>query len=77
MSEMQPGEKIIRLVVDKRYEELPLKELANAPVAAISGVSEGDAALLKTAFGIDTVRELAENKYVKIAQVIVAMASLE
>ncbi len=76
MSEMQPGEKIIRIVVDKRYEELPLKELADAPVAAISGISEGDAALLKTAFGIDTVRELAENKYVKLAQAIVAMGPI-
>ena len=71
------AEKIIKLVIDKKYEELSLKELVNAPVSAISGISESDVELLKKAFGIDTIKELAENKYVKIAQTIVAMASLE
>lgn len=51
--------------------------MANAPAYAIAGISETDAVYLKRAFGIDTVKELAENKLVKIAQVIVAMASLE
>ena len=45
-------------------------------MSAISGVSEGDAALLKKAFGIDNIRELAENKYVTIAQATVSLASL-
>ena len=71
------AEKIIKIVIDKKYEELPIKELVNAPVSAISGVSESDAGLLKKTFGIDTIKELAENKYVKIAQTIAAMASLE
>jgi predicted RecB family nuclease len=50
--------------------------LAEKPVSAISGVSEGDAELLKKAFGIDTIKELAENKYVTIAQATVMLASL-
>jgi len=39
----------------------------NAPTSAIAGISAEDAQLLKTTFGIDTIKELAENKYVKIA----------
>jgi len=47
------------------------------PVKAIMGISEDDAALLKRAFGIDTIQELAENKYICVAQTIVTLAFLE
>lgn len=77
MSEIETADKVFKIVLDKKYEELPLKELVNAPISAIVGVGAKDAQLLKVAFGIDTIKELAENKYVKIAQVIVAMAALE
>jgi len=78
MSEVpSTAEKVFKIVLDKKYEEMPLKELTNAPVSAIAGISANDAELLKTTLGIDTIKELAENKYVKIAQTIVAMASLE
>jgi len=42
----------------------------------MSGISDEDAALLKRVFGIDTIKEMAENKYVLIAQTTVAMASM-
>ncbi len=45
-------------------------------MSAISGISESDAVLLKKAFGIDTIQELAENKYVMAAQFVTALASL-
>ena len=53
-----------------------IEELAEQPVSSIEGISEGDADLLKKAFGIDNIKELAENKYVAIAQSTVNLASL-
>ena len=63
-------------ILDKDFESEEYEDLAMKPVSAISGVSEQDAVLLKKAFGIDSIRELAENKYVAIAQATVALASL-
>lgn len=63
-------------ILDKEFESKEFEDLAEKPASAISGLSEGDAELLKKAFGIDTIRELAENKYVKIAQATVMLASL-
>lgn len=60
--------------LDKQYEQQEFSALADAPVDAIAGVSASDAAALKTAFGIKTVRDLAENKHVLVAQAIVALA---
>ena len=63
--------------VMKEYETKTFKEVAKAPVHALQGVSEGDAKHLKEAFGVDTVEELANLKYVKTAQAIVALAATE
>lgn len=52
------------------------RDLAEQPVSTIEGVSASDAALLKKAFGIDNIRELAENKYVAIAQATVNLSKL-
>ena len=59
---------------DKAYEQQEFSELADAPVDAIQGLSENDAKALKGALGIDTVRELAEHKFVRIAQAIVSLS---
>jgi predicted RecB family nuclease len=59
---------------DVDFDEI--EELAEEPVSSIEGVSEEDAHLLKKAFGIDNIRELAENKYVAIAQSTVNLANL-
>lgn len=67
----------INKAVDKAYEGKTLKEIARAPVDALQGVSQGDAVKLKEAFGVDTVRELANLKYVRLAQAIVALADAE
>jgi predicted RecB family nuclease len=63
-------------ILDKAFESKEYENLAVKPVSAISGISEGDAALLKKAFGIDSIKELAENKYVAISQATVTLASL-
>lgn len=67
----------INKAVDKAYETKSLKEIADSPVDALQGVSEGDAQKLNEAFNVKTVRDLAELKYVKWAQGIVALADSE
>ncbi len=67
----------INKAVDKAYETKTLKEIADAPVDALQGVSAQDAELLKQAFNIKTVRDLAELKYSKWARAIVFLADTE
>lgn len=47
--------------------------LADAPVAAL-GLSSSDANALEQALGVKSVRDLADNKYVRRAQAIVHLA---
>jgi hypothetical protein len=67
----------INKIVDKAYEDKTFKELVNAPVDAISGISENDAKLLSEAFNVRTVSNLADLKYVKWAQAICLLAEGE
>ncbi len=60
--------------LDKKYEKKKAGPLAKAPVDAIQGVSKKDAQLLKKAFNIKTVRDLAELKFIRWAQEVVDMA---
>jgi hypothetical protein len=60
--------------LDKEWEGKSAREIADAPVAALSGVSEADAEALLKAFNIKTVRDLGTNKYFRWAQGIVALA---
>jgi hypothetical protein len=61
-------------ILDKAYEGKSLTELVDAPVAAIAGVSDGDAKLLKEAFNIDTIGDLGRNKYFRAAAAMVDLA---
>jgi hypothetical protein len=61
-------------LLDKAYEETALAELIDAPVAALSGVSEGDAQLLAQAFNIKTIGDLGRNKYFRAAAALVDLA---
>lgn len=67
---MYPRQIILKDIVNKSYENLGLVELLDAQVYALKGVSEGDAQRLKEAFNIETIQDLAENKYFKRAQAI-------
>jgi len=67
----------INKVLDKAYETMPLKEIVNAPVAALQGVSENDGKLLQEAFNVKTIADLARLKYVKWAQAICILAQGE
>ena len=61
-------------ILDKTYEGSALNELVDAPVAALSGVSEGDAEALKQAFNIKTIGDLGRNKYFRAAAALVDLA---
>ncbi|HEY6120821.1 MAG TPA: hypothetical protein VIV66_12745 [Pyrinomonadaceae bacterium] len=60
----------IKSSVIKSYEGKSLKEILDSPVECIQGLSVGDAQKLKEAFNIKTVRDLATNKFVLLAQEI-------
>ena len=64
----------INKFLDKAYETKEFSEIADSPVEALAGVSEADAAALKTALNIKTIRDLAQNKYVLVAQAIVGLS---
>lgn len=61
-------------ILDKAYEATPLNELVDAPVAALSGVTDADAELLMQAFGIKTIGDLGRNKYFRAAAALVDLA---
>ena len=58
---------------DKEFEQKEFSELVDAPVDAIAGVSKADADALKQVLNIQTIRDLAENKFVLIIQIVVAL----
>lgn len=59
---------------DKAYETKPVTELADAPVAALQGVSDAMAAKLQEALGVKTVKDLGTNKYFLWAQAVAKLA---
>jgi hypothetical protein len=67
----------INKAVMKGFEAKSLKEIADAPVTALEGVTGSDAEHLKAAFNVKTVRDLANLKCVKWAQAIVTLADTE
>lgn len=62
--------------LDKAYEMKSFEELAESPVEALEGLSKHDAELLGKAFGVRTIRDLAESKFVLRAQAIVNLADV-
>jgi hypothetical protein len=67
----------ISKVVDKDYQGKSFREIADAPLSALQGISAKDAKLLKQAFDIETVRDLANLKYAKWASALVTLAEDE
>ncbi|MBF0108185.1 MAG: hypothetical protein HQL76_03285 [Magnetococcales bacterium] len=67
----------INAFLDKAYEKKSLKQLVDAPVSALQGVSDQDAVLLKSAFNVKTIKDLARLNYVLWAQAIVTLADGE
>lgn len=75
----ETGEDIgsIEQMVDKAWEKKSLKEIADAPVSALQGISDNIAKVLNDELKIKTVRDLATNKYVRWAQALCHMEMLE
>ena len=66
----------IYMIQGKVFEATEYKNLAKTPISAVKGISEEQVALLKRALDVENIKELAENKYVLIAQTTVTMAKL-
>ncbi|MFF4260714.1 MULTISPECIES: hypothetical protein [Streptomyces] len=60
-------------VLDKAWADKSLPEILAAPVDALKGVSERQGELLKEAFGIKTVADLADLKFARWAQALAAL----
>ncbi|MER5553728.1 hypothetical protein ABT001_19000 [Streptomyces sp. NPDC002793] len=64
-------------VLDKAWADKSLPEIMGAPVGALKGVSDRDGELLREAFGVKTVSDLAELKYARWAQALAVLAAAE
>ena len=60
--------------LDKAHEQKEFSELAELPIDALQGVSKGDAGAIQKAFGVKTIRQLAEHKFIRAAQAITLLA---
>jgi hypothetical protein len=67
----------INSIVDNAYTGLCFRDLCHAPLQALRGVSANDAKALSQAFGIATIGELADLRYVKWANAIRILAEEE
>ena len=64
--------------VDKAWEGKSLKEIANAPISALQGISEEGAKKIVDGMNIkDSIQALGESKFVNWAQAIAALAATE
>jgi len=67
----------IDTIVDKEYVDKSFREIAEAPVSALRGLSQKDAKALHAAFGVSTVREFAQLNFVRWACAIAILADEE
>lgn len=67
----------IDTIVDDAYVHQSFRELKEAPLQALRGVSAKDARALGAAFGIASIGELAELRIVQWAQAISVLAGVE
>ena len=67
----------IDTIVDQEYCAKSFRDIVNAPISALRGVSAKDAKALTQAFGVTTVRELANLNFIKWAVAITTLADEE
>jgi hypothetical protein len=72
-----PSEMEIHGSVIKAYDGLTAYELAEAPVAALKGMSAANGKKLKAAFRMNTIRDMATSKLVERAEGVVTLADAE
>ena len=66
----------VNKMVDKAYETKTLKEIVEAPAAALQGLSDAAGELLDD-LGVKTVGDLAAFKYCRWAEAIITAAQYE
>jgi hypothetical protein len=67
----------IDVIVNKKFQGLSFTELADAPISALCGIGEKEAAALGEALGVKTIGELASLKIVNYALAIKVLAGCE
>ncbi|MFL6657559.1 MAG: hypothetical protein ACJ8GW_05775 [Massilia sp.] len=67
----------INTIVDAEFAGKCFRDICNAPLSALRGVSAKDAKAMHQAFGVNTIGELADLKFVKWASAIRILASEE
>ena len=67
----------IDTAINTSFRGKTLRELAESPLSALSGVSDKAAEALRTAFSVETVRDLANLECVNLARAIVALSEME
>ena len=67
----------INTVVDAEFAGKCFRDICNAPLSAMRGLSTKDAKALHEAFGITTIGDLADLKFVKWASAIRVLAAEE
>ena len=67
----------INKAVMQEHESKNASDIVKLPPHALQGVSENDSKLLKEAFGIDTIKELGENKFFKIAHALCILEKMD
>jgi hypothetical protein len=63
-------------ILNPDFRNTDIATLVNAPVTALSGVSDEEAEGLRLAFGIETIGDLADNTFVRAAVAIRQMANV-
>jgi hypothetical protein len=78
VAEGRPTNSVMNLdnALTKEYEHSSLREIADAPIDALQGLSE-DAAKSFKALGVETVRDLGTFKYCRLAEAIVEATKYE
>lgn len=66
----------VNKAVDKAFETKTLKEICDAPISALEGLTEAHQKHLESC-GIKTIRDLGEWKFAAWARSIVELAKLE
>lgn len=62
-------------MLDKDFENKPIKEVVKASPAALQGISDAGAEALKKYLGISTIEDMATNKFFMWAQAMTTIAS--
>jgi hypothetical protein len=67
----------INEIVNEAFHGKSLRELVDSPLTALKGIGEKEARALEQGFGVTTIRQLSQLKFITHAVAIEMMASVE